>query len=249
MGSEGNPGPTAGRNEKPASPDRARLSRPRVLRAAVALVDREGLAALTMRSLASDLGVEPMALYRYAAGKEALLDGMVEAFYVEVNDSLDAEPEPVRPDPDSGVAWRAEVHRIARAFHRVADAHPELFPLVATRPLTVPLARRSTPMLRLNERLLTVLGQAGYDDHSTLRVYRAVVGWVLGYLLVDKRQVVDNPDEPEPLLRLGLHRLPAAEYPRLRALASLLADHDPAEELTAGLDVLLDRIGNDAIAD
>ncbi|MFJ8471284.1 TetR/AcrR family transcriptional regulator [Kitasatospora sp. NPDC094011] len=245
MGNEGSPAPAAGESGTPSPSGRARLSRPRVLRTAVALVDREGLAALTMRTLAAELGVEPMALYRYTSGKEALLDGLVEAFYAEVNDRLHAEPGPVRPD--RGLAWRAELHRIADVFQQVADAHPRLFPLVVTRPLTVPLARRSAPMLQLNERLLALFGRAGFDDRTALRIYRTVVGWVLGYLVVDKRQMVDNPDEPEPMLRLGLHRLPVTEYPRLRALASLMADHDPEEELRAGLDILLDRVERDGI--
>jgi AcrR family transcriptional regulator len=214
-----------------------------VLRAAIALADREGLTALTMRSLAIDLGVEPMALYRYADGKQALLDGMVEAFYTEVNDLVRAGLEaPTRSTEVGGGGWRAELHRIARAFCQVADAHPAVFPLVATRPLSLPLARRPTAMLQLNEQVLALLDRAGLDDRATLRLYRAVVGWVIGYLLVDKRQVIDNPEEPEPLLRLGLHRLPADQYPRLRALAPLLTDHDPKAELAAGLDILLDRL-------
>ncbi|MDH6134457.1 AcrR family transcriptional regulator [Kitasatospora sp. MAA4] len=218
---------------------RARLSRPKVLHAAVALVDRAGLDHLTMRSLAADLGVEPMALYRYASGKQALLDGMVEVFYAEVNEGL-------RQAGNAGEDWRAELHSVAQVFCRVADVHPEVFPLVVTRPLTLPLARRSTPMLQLNEHVLAVLDRADLDDRTTLRAYRAFVGWVLGYLLVDKRQVIDNPDESDPLLRLGLHRLPVAKYPRLRALAAQLADHDPTEEVAAGLDTILDRLTSSA---
>ncbi|MFE9425015.1 TetR/AcrR family transcriptional regulator [Kitasatospora sp. NPDC006697] len=211
---------------------RARLTRPRVLAAAIELADRQGLGALTMRRLAAELGVEPMALYRYASGKEALLDGMVEAFYAEVTDRLG----PVR------AGWRREVHRIAEVFCVVADAHPAVFPLVVTRPLALPVSRRPAPMLRLNERMLGLISSAGYDDRTTLRIYRSLVGWVLGYLLVEKRPVVDNPDEPDPLLRLGLHRLPAAEYPRLRETVPLSADYDRVAELSAGLDVLLDRL-------
>ncbi|TQF02377.1 TetR/AcrR family transcriptional regulator [Kitasatospora acidiphila] len=216
-----------------AQAGRGRLTRPRVLAAAIDLADRQGLAALTMRRLAAELGVEPMALYRYASGKEALLDGMVEAFYGEVMDRLG----PVRPGD-----WRSEVHRIAGVFCAVADVHPNVFPLVVSRPLAVPVSRRPAPMLRLNERMLGLITGAGYDDRTTLRLYRALVGWVLGYLLVEKRPVVDNPAEPDPLLRLGLHRLPAAEYPRLRATVPLQADHDAQAELTAGLDLLLDQL-------
>ncbi|MFI6849606.1 TetR/AcrR family transcriptional regulator [Kitasatospora sp. NBC_00085] len=229
---------------------RRRLSRPLVLAAAVALVDQEGLAALTMRRLATGLGVESMALYRYTPGKEALLDGLVEAFFAEINDRLRSSAEAVRgatPADPALPAWRAELQRIARAFASVAHAHPAILPLVATRPLTVPVARRPAPALQLTEHILAVLGRAGFDDSAALTVYRAFVAWNVGFLLVDKRQVVDNPDEPDPLLRLGLHRLPAADYPRLRALVPRLSDYDEERELLAGLDRLLGGMPQDPL--
>ncbi|MCX5214582.1 TetR/AcrR family transcriptional regulator C-terminal domain-containing protein [Kitasatospora sp. NBC_00240] len=236
--------------EQDGSEKRRRLSRPLVLAAAVTLVDREGLAALTMRRLAADLGVESMAIYRYTPGKEALLDGLVESFFAEVNDRLRTAADTARsstahagPGPGAALpAWRAELRRIARAFAVVAHVHPEILPLVATRPLAVPVARRPGSVLELTEHILAVLGRAGFDDTAALRVYRAFVAWSLGSLLVDKRQVVDNPEEPDPMLRLGLHRLPAADYPRLRALVPRFADYDDERELLAGLDSLLNGL-------
>lgn len=236
--------------DEPDTPERrGRLSRSRVLAAAVALVDREGLAALTMRRLAADLGVEPMAIYRYTAGKEGLLDGLVEAFFAEVNERLrtsagaaaDLSSTPSGA-PSAIPAWRAELRRIARAFAASVHAHPEILPVVATRPLAVPVARRPAPALQLTEHILAVLARAGFDDATSLTIYRAFVAWNLGCLLVDKRQVVDDPDEPDLLLRLGLHRLPAAQYPRLRALVPQLAEYDDEQELIAGLDSLLSRM-------
>ncbi|MFD5437158.1 TetR/AcrR family transcriptional regulator [Kitasatospora sp. NPDC127067] len=222
--------------EQDAPEKRGRLSRPLVLGAAVALVDREGLAALTMRRLAAELGVESMALYRYTPGKEALIDGLVEAYFDEINARLRAgSTGGSHPD-----GWRAELRRIARAFAATAHAHPEILPLVATRPLAVPVARRPASVLDLTEHILAVLGRAGFDDAGALTVYRTFVAWNLGCLLVDKRQVVDNPSEPDPALRLGLHRLPAADYPRLRALVPRFADFDHEAEMLSGLDSLLD---------
>ncbi|MFF7990886.1 TetR/AcrR family transcriptional regulator [Kitasatospora xanthocidica] len=237
--------------ERDGTEKRGRLSRPMVLDAAVALVDREGLTALTMRRLATELGVESMALYRYTPGKEALLDGLTEAYFTEVNDRLRTSaandprgPERRRPERRSSdrrrPEWRLELRRIARAFAAVAHAHPEILPLVATRPLSVPVARRPAPVLELTEHILAVLGRAGFDDATALTVYRTFVAWNLGCLLVDKRQVVDNPEEPDPALRMGLHRLPAAEYPRLRALVPRFPDFDDEEEMIRGLDSLLD---------
>ncbi|UFR01026.1 TetR family transcriptional regulator [Streptomyces sp. Go40/10] len=223
---------------------RRRLSRPVVLAAAVALVDREGLPALTMRRLAADLGVEPMALYRYTDGKEGLLDGLVEAFFAEVNERLRTSVERARTDPPSAAepAWRTELRRVARAVACVVHAHPEVLPVVAVRPLSVPVARRPEPWLQLTEHVFAVLARAGFDDRTALTIYRTFVSWSLGCLLVDKRQLVDNPEEPDPVLRLGLHRLPAADYPRLRALVPRFAEYDDERELTDGLDSLLSRM-------
>lgn len=226
----------------PRSPEkRGRLSRPLVLAAAVALVDREGLAALTMRRLATDLGVEPMAIYRYTAGKEALVDGLVEAFFTEVNERLRTSAEEIGAETDAP-PWLAELRRIARAFAAAVHAHPEILPLVATRPLSVPMARRPEPLLQLTEHILAVVGRAGFDDATTLTIYRAFVAWNLGCLLVDKRQVLDDPLETDPAVRLGLHRLPSAQYPRLRALVPRLAEYDDERELLTGLDHLLGRL-------
>ncbi|MGW3043682.1 TetR/AcrR family transcriptional regulator [Kitasatospora sp. NPDC001159] len=224
--------------ERDGPEKRGRLSRPLVLDAAVTLVDREGLAALTMRRLAAELGVESMALYRYAPGKEGLLDGLIEAYFAEVNARLRTSAHTGPQESE----WRLELRRIARAFAAAAHAHPEILPLVATRPLAVPMARRPAPVLELTEHILSVLGRAGFDDATALTAYRTFVAWNLGCTLVDKRQVVDNPDEPDPLLRLGLHRLPAAEYPRLRALVPRFADFDDEREMLAGLDSLLNGI-------
>lgn len=218
---------------------RARLTRSRVLAAAVDLADREGLAALSMRKLGAALGVEAMAIYRHAPSKDALLDGMVEVLFTEIDHDLDAA---LATERAAGMDWREQLHQTVREFHRVAFAHPQVFPLVATRPLAAPLARRPPAMLRVTERLLDLLGRAGFDDRTALAIYRAFVGWLLGYLLMELREVVDDPDEPEPALRLGLHRLPARQYPRLRALAPAFTDHDAHQELAAGLDALLDRL-------
>ena len=213
------------------------------------MVDREGLGALSMRRLGTELGVEAMALYRYAAGKEDLLDGLVEALYLELEERLTAESGKAgpptantsRPSP----AWRAELHRIARETYLVALRHPHAVPLLATRMLAVPLARRPVAVLRDHERVLGLLQQAGLDVAATARAHRAYGAWLLGYVFVELRAMVDAPDESDPAFRLGLHRMPAQEFPLLRAAAADLAEREGPEGLAAGLDTLLDgRIPN-----
>ncbi|MGW1749017.1 TetR/AcrR family transcriptional regulator [Streptomyces sp. NPDC002092] len=215
------------------------LSRERVLASALALVDREGLSALSMRRLGAELGVEAMALYRYASSKDALLDGLVEALYLELEERLTAEARVAAEAP----SWRAELHRVARATYEVCLAHPQAVPLLTTRMLAVPLARRPLAVLKDHERVLALLREAGLDDAGTAAVFRAFTAWLLGYVSVELRPMVDNPDEQDPAFRLGLHRMPPQELPGLREAAPALTEPGGPEGLAAGLDALLDRFG------
>lgn len=208
-----------------------RLSRERVLATALEVVDRDGLSGLSMRKLGAELGVEAMALYRYAAGKGALLDGLVEAFCQELEGDLEAKPQ-----VDD---WRGELNRIALATYGVALRHPNMVPLLATRLLSTPLARRPAAVLRSDERVLALLHGAGLGDRRTVEVHRAFTAWLLGYLLVELRAMDDEPGEPDPAFRLGLHRMPAQEFPQLRATAIALDGQGGREQLAAGLDALL----------
>ncbi|MFF8673325.1 TetR/AcrR family transcriptional regulator [Streptomyces sp. NPDC015242] len=210
-----------------------RLNRGRVLATALDLVDREGLSALSMRRLGSELGVEAMALYRYASNKDALLDGLVEALYLELEDRLP-------PAGESVADWRAGLHQIARATYDVCLAHPQAVPLLATRLLAVPLARRPAAVLRDHERVLALLRGAGFGETTASAVFRAFTAWLLGYVTVELRPMVDNPDETDPAFRLGLHRLSPKELPTLRDTAASLAERGGPEGLAAGLDALLD---------
>ncbi|MHC3393878.1 TetR/AcrR family transcriptional regulator [Streptomyces lavendulocolor] len=227
-----------------------KLSRERVLVAALGVVDAEGLSALSMRRLGTELGVEAMSLYRYLPGKGALLDGLVEALYQQVEEHLAREAGDVpegggapgaRPGSE-GPGWRAGLQRIAHAVYAVGLRHPEVVPLLATRMLSVPLARRPAAVLRVDENVLRLLHEGGLDTDTATAAHRAFTAWLLGYLLVDLRAMVDAPEEPDPAFRLGLHRLPAHDFPRLRESAPSLAGRGGRAELSAGVDALLDRV-------
>ncbi|AVV45717.1 TetR/AcrR family transcriptional regulator C-terminal domain-containing protein [Streptomyces sp. ID05-04B] len=218
-----------------------RLSRERVLAAALELVDREGLSPLSMRRLGAELGVEAMALYRYAASKDALLDGLVEALYLELEERLTAGPE-AEASAAAAPGWRTGLHRFARTMYDVCLTHPRAVPLLATRMLAVPLAQRPAAVLRSHERLLALLLEAGFDEATAATVFRAFTAWLLGYVSVELQPMVDNPEEPDPAFRLGLHRMSPQELPRLRQAAPALAEKGGVDGLTAGLDALLDRL-------
>src|SRR4051794_5222627 len=143
------------------TPAKARLSRETVLATALKIVDAEGLDALTMRRLGQELGRDPMSLYRYAANRAALLDGVTEL----VLNELAIFPE----DPD----WQAQLRRIGHDLRLLALRHPNVVPLLVTRPLSTPLGMRPLGTLRPLEQILALLIEAGFTPADALHVYRA----------------------------------------------------------------------------
>ena len=204
-----------------------RLTRELVLSAALELVDDEGLDALTMRRLGQVLERDPMSLYRYAENRAALLDGVSEL----VLNELAIFPS----DPD----WKAQLRRIAHDLRLLALRHPNVIPLLVTRPLSTPLGMRPLGTVRPLEQILALLIDAGFAPTDALHVYRAYYGFLYGHILNELQEYIVDPEENEALLRLGLHRLPAKDFPRLRALAPVLADYDGEAELDQGITILL----------
>ena len=204
-----------------------RLSRELVLAKALEVVDADGLDALTMRRLGQELGRDPMSLYRHAENRAALLDGVTEL----VLNELTIHPQ----DPD----WKAQLRQIAHDLRRLALQHPNVVPLLVTRPLSTPLGLRPLGTLRPLEQILSLLIGAGFSPADALHVYRAYYGFLYGHILNELQEFVVDPEENEALLRLGLHRLPAKEFPRLRALAPALAEYDGSAELDQGVTILL----------
>src|SRR5674476_1439992 len=107
------------------------------------------------------------------------------------------------------------------------------------RPLATPLALRPLGTLRQLEAILELLIRAGFSDVDALHVYRSFYGFIQGHVLNELQELVENHEETDDLLRLGLHRLPLREFPRLRSLAPVLAVYDGAAELEQGVDMLL----------
>jgi len=204
-----------------------KITRELVLATALEIIDRHGVDALSMRRLGGALGRDPMILYRHAPGKTALLDGVVESLLAQ----LSVDPA----DPD----WTAQLRTVARDYRALALAHPNVVPLLVTRPLATPLALRPRGTLRPLEDLLALLIGAGFSGRDALHIYRAFFGFLNGHVLNELQELVENPDETDDLLRLGMHHLPLGEFPLLRSLAHALAGYDGAAELERGLDILI----------
>jgi AcrR family transcriptional regulator len=204
-----------------------KITRELVLATALEIIDADGVEGLSMRRLGRALGRDPMTLYRHAANKMALLDGVAELVLSQL--TVDSS------DPD----WVGQLRQVARDYRGLALAHPRVVPLLVTRPLGTPLGLRPRGTLRPLEEVLTLLTRAGFSGPDALHIYRALFGFLHGHVLNELQEVVENPEETDDLLRLGLHRLPIREFPLLRSLAPVLASYDGAAELESGLDILL----------
>jgi len=218
-----------------AAPRREPLGRRRILVAGLEFVDEQGLRALTMRSIGERLGVEAMSLYRYVPGKDALLDGIV----ATVIDGLYGDPD-VHMGADHG--WPDYLQRLAHGVRRIALDHPQVFPLIATRPPAAPWVRPPLRSLRWMENFLDTLQGCGFDDAAAVAAYRAFSSFLLGHLLlevsaqgVDTGPVEENdPSTPE--------RADLSGYPRLAHLEEELSQDRSAAEFEQSLENLIDRL-------
>ncbi len=218
--------PGSGGGGKRRSPLNSRI----VLQAALELVDAAGLEALSMRRLGHELDRDPMALYRYAANRDALLDGLTE---------LLLDQWVISEAGDAGSAWQDQLRQAARRFRLLVLQHPNVVPLLVTRPLSTPMGLRPLGALRPLEQLLAVFTRAGFGPSGALHAYRAYYGFLIGHVINELEEFVVNPDEDDTGLRLGLHRLPEQDFPHLRRLASQLVDYDGEAELDQGISIVL----------
>jgi AcrR family transcriptional regulator len=144
------------------------LSRERILAAAVKLADREGLDSLSMRRLGHELGVQAMSLYNHVPNKEAILDGLVEGVFAEID-----LPEPA---PD----WETELRRCALSAHDALRRHPWACPL-AMLPAVGPASLAAR--LRYVESLLRTLRTAGLTPRDASYAYHALDSHTFGFTM------------------------------------------------------------------
>ena len=215
---------------------RGSLNRNRILEAALALMEREGLHELSMRRLGRELGVEAMALYRYTPSREILIDGVVEL----VVDELYNDPEvPLRPLE----GWQDYVIRVAHGVRRMALAHPQVFPLVATRPPAAPWVRPPLRSLRWIESFLEGLEAEGFTDELAVYAYRAFTSFLLGHLLLEVGNLGVNTSPLDDDGEAAAHPLDSLEgFPHLARLQVQLEEDHSAAEFDESLTSLLGRL-------
>jgi AcrR family transcriptional regulator len=221
---------------EPVPSERVPLDRDRIVSEALVFLEEVGPGGLTMRRLGQRLGVEAMSLYRYVPGKEDLLDAIVEHLIA----GMYADPE-VLDAPRDG--WQDFLQRLAHGVRRIALAHVQAFPLVASRPPEAPWLRPPLRSLDWVETFLSGLVAEGFSQPAAVAAYRAFTSFLLGSLLLEVASrgadigpldVVEDGTDEDPRL---------AEFPTVRQMRADLTEDASSMEFEEALEALLDRIG------
>jgi AcrR family transcriptional regulator len=204
---------------------RRALSRDQVVAEALAIISSQGVPALSMRGLASRLGVVPGALYRHVQSKEELYDLVLDAVLAEVD-----------PKVDDSLGWAAQVTGLAERLRAVLERHPGLAGLLKTRD---PLSPHS---LALAEAFLVSLQAAGLPGRETALAFRLIYDYTVGFSLSGpgspaEQRTSDATTRRE--LNAFLRSLPADRFPALTTLGEAAWADDRDDRFAAGLSTIV----------
>jgi AcrR family transcriptional regulator len=211
----------------PGPPPRERLNRERVLQGALAVADAGGIGALTIRSLARELGVKPMSVYHHVANKEEILDGIVDLVFGEIE----------LPAPDGD--WQPEMRRRARSARVVLRRHPWAIGLLESRTAPGPAT------LRHHDRMLGILRGAGFSLEMTAHAYALIDTFVYGFALQEAGLPFDGPDTVADVAGPIMERFAAGDYPHMVEMTTefyFRPGYDFGAEFDFGLDLVLDGL-------
>jgi len=202
------------------------VSRDRILRAAIGIADQHGVGAVTMRAVASRLGVQAMALYNHVANKKDILDGMVD---------LVVEQFDLPRDEDD---WREAMRRRAVSARRVFGRHRWAPLLIDSRESSGPSA------LCYFEWVLATLLRAGFSLDTAARAFSLLDSYIYGFGIQQSNLSAGGDAPPEERAEAMLALLPADQYPYLRLMAShgMQVGYDAETDFDFGLEIILDGI-------
>ena len=199
------------------------LTRGRILEVALSLVDEEGIQALSMRRLAKELRVDPMAIYHHLPNKGALLFAMIEEVFSQMR----------VPEPEETWGWRERVRAWACAFRDVARAHPKLVPHLASYPKAA-----SEATLESTEELYAAFEAAGLSPGEVVGAVGVVVDYLNGFALAEASGALGAPDEHHEMLTM-LDARPQANLPAMRRTIGALRGEDLGTSFEFGLEVVV----------
>ncbi len=215
---------TAARKQNP----RGTLSPENILRAALAIADRDGLAGLTIRKIATELGASPMGVYRHFRNKAEIVDGLV--------DLVVGDYEVTNHQEDAWQDWVRETFRLMRA---ALLEHPGIMPLLGS------AAFAGTNAMAVMNRVLEVLMEAGLRDDA-VRLFHTLMSFTIGAVAIESSARIDalGPDEVdleerERQTRVSFEGVPRSEYPHLVEQAPALARFVTEDQFIEGFDAIL----------
>lgn len=207
---------------------RARLSRERVLQAAVSLADVSGIESLTMRKLGAELGVEAMSLYHHVANKGDLLDGMIDIVFGEI-------------DLPSGTGWKPALRRRAVSVREVLSRHRWAVGLMESRPTPGPAN------LRHHDAVLATLRGGGFSVAMAAHAYSLLDSYIYGFALQEPSLPFHTAEETAQAVQAITAQFASGRYPHLREIVVehvLAPGYDYGNEFEFGLDLILDGLEN-----
>jgi len=199
--------------QKVEAPRRAPLSRDRVLRAAVARADKAGIESLSMRRLAEELGVVPMALYKHVANKEELLDGMIDVVVGEID------------PPVAGAGWKSAVRQRILSARRALLRHPWASQVMESKQNPTPL------VLAYMDTMIGLFRAGGFSVNLTHHVMHTIGSRVLGF----SQELFNDSSTVDPEVAAAMMRELGPKFPNVLAIATA-ASHEESSVVGPGCD-------------
>ena len=214
---------------EPATEPRARLSRQRVLEAAIALAARDGIESLTMRKLADELGAGAMSLYYYVPNKDQLIDGMIDIVFGEIE------------LPPTDVDWKTAMRKRALSTREVLARHRWAIGLMEGR------TDHGLANLRLHDAVLGCLRAAGFSLETTVHAYSVLDAYIYGFALQESDMSSETAEDfaAEAQRQMVEYEAALANFPHLVEVVGgyvAKSGYDYATEFLFGLDLILDGL-------
>jgi AcrR family transcriptional regulator len=203
------------------------MSRERVLLTAIAQADAGGLEALTMRMLAEELEVAPMALYRHVANKDDLVDAMVDTVFSEIG------------VPSGAGDWKSAMRRRAISVRDALSRHRWAIGLMESRRSPGPAN------LRHHDAVIGRVRAAGFSIEMAAHAYSLLDSYIYGFALTKMNLPFDTSEEVAEVAQTMLQQFPVNEYPNLVEFITehaMKPGYDYGDEFEYGLDVILDGL-------
>jgi AcrR family transcriptional regulator len=211
----------------PSRAPRPPLTRQRVLDTAVELADRDGVGSLSMRKLAQELGVEAMSLYHHVAGKDAILDGLIDIVFSEIE------------LPSGRTDWKDAMRQRAISAREALRRHPWATSLMESRPTPGPTN------LRHHDAVLGILRNGGFSIELAAHAYSLLDAYIYGFALQENSLPFGTPEETAEVAQTIMAEFAAGTYPHLTEIAVehvLQPGYDYGNEYQFGLELILDGL-------